>query len=202
MASQSHQTIARICRVADADERLVTAVVYEPYTLDTYGTFMFPKDIQQMAHRFMQLDLSQVIDTNHDGVANGSYPVESYIARAGDPDFAEGSWVLTVRVAEDLWPDVLAGRINGFSMEAWIAYEEYEVEVTVTRDHVGRTLVHKGDAADHDHLYFVQLNELGKVVRGFTSPGPDGHTHEIKHGTHTEWTDHNHRFSLPTGAVA
>lgn len=196
MSTTARQITARICRVADSDERLVTAVVYEPNTFDTYGEFMRPEDVKQIAHKFMQLDLANVIDTNHDNVPNGSYPVESYIAKKGDPDFAEGTWVMTIRIAEELWPAVLDGRINGVSFEAMVELVQYDVEVTVVRDHVGRTLVQKGDASDHSHLYFVQLNERGKIVRGWTSE-TNGHSHEIKHGTFTQDADgHNHRFMI------
>ena len=197
MSTEARKITARICRVSDVDERLVTAVVYEPNTFDTYGEFMFPKCVEQLAHKFMRLDLTEVIDTNHDNVPNGSYPVESYIAKKGDPEFAEGTWVLTVKASEEVWPDVLAGNINGFSFEAMVEIVAYEVEATTIRDHVGRTLSHKGAAEDHEHVYFCQVNEKGRVVTGRTSAAPDGHWHEIKHGTFTELdADHNHRFSL------
>lgn len=200
IVSQKRNITAKIVRVADTDERLVTAVVYTPNQFDTYGEFMLPEDVQKLAHRFMQLDLANSIDTNHDNVPNGSFPVESYIARKADPDFPEGSWVLTVKVAEDLWPSVLSGETNGFSFEAMVELKTYEVEATIQRDHVGRTLKHKGASEDHDHLFFVQVNERGKVVGGHTSEGPDGHVHSIKHGTFTEEADgHNHRYSLMAG---
>lgn len=189
---------AQIKRIASEDQRLVTAVVYAPNTFDTYGEFMLPEDVEKLAHRFMRLDLSAVIDTNHDNVPNGSYPVESYIARSGDQDYAEGTWVLTVKVAESLWPDVLSGRINGFSFEAMVEVVPYTVEATVQRDHVGKTMLDEAeDTVDHQHLFFVQVDEYGRVKSGKTSPGPDGHVHEVKHGTFTEMAGgHNHRFSL------
>lgn len=196
MSTTARQITARICRVADSDEQLVTAVVYEPNTFDTYGEFMLPEDVRQIAHKFMQLDLKNVIDTNHDNVPNGSYPVESYLTKEGDPDFAPGTWVLTVKVADDLWPAVLDGRINGFSFEAMVELVEYDVEVTTVRDHVGRTVRQKGDSEDHDHLFFAVLNERGKVIGGNTSE-TNGHSHVIKHGTFTEDADgHNHRFVI------
>ena len=196
MSEAARQTVARIRRV-DADRQIVYAGVYAPNDLDTYGEFMFAEDIEQMAHKFMQLDLNGVIDTNHDNVPNGSYPIESYICRkSDDPDFAEGEWVIAVKISDDKWPEVLDGTLNGFSFEAMVALVDYEVECSVVRDHVGETLAHKGDAEDHSHLYFCQLNEKGNVVRGTTSPGPDGHVHVIKHATMTEKAEgHSHRFN-------
>lgn len=193
--STKRQITARIVRVSNEDERLVTAVVYAPNQFDTYGEFMLPEDVEKLAHRTMRLDLANLIDTNHDNVPNGCFPVESYIAKKNDPEYPEGAWVMTVKVTEDLWPSVLSGETNGFSFEAMVELVSYDVEATIQRDHVGRTLVHKGD--DHDHVFFVQVNEKGKVVSGRTSPGPDGHTHVIRHGTFTEAAkDHSHRFSL------
>jgi hypothetical protein len=58
----------------DGEKQIVYGEVYAPYILDTYGEFMTPEDIEVMAHRFMQLDLSKVIDTQHDNQPNGSFP--------------------------------------------------------------------------------------------------------------------------------
>jgi hypothetical protein len=62
----------------DGEKQIVYGEVYAPYVLDTYGEFMTPEDIETMAHRFMQLDLTKVIDTQHDNQPNGSFPVESF----------------------------------------------------------------------------------------------------------------------------
>jgi hypothetical protein len=193
-------TTTHVCpiRRTNDDERLVYAEVYAPYTLDTYGEFMTPEDIKLMAHRFMQLDLSKVIDTNHDNVPNGSYPVESYIARADDPDFTEGAWVLGVHVPSDLvWASVKSGELNCYSFEAMVRPVEYAVTVATIRDHVGRTKSEKG--VDHTHLFFLQIDESGLIRRGITSPGPDGHVHEITGPSYTQRAgddDHAHRFDL------
>jgi hypothetical protein len=178
----------------DGEKRLVTGEVYAPFRLDTYGEYMLPDDIEVMAHRFMLLHLAQTIDTQHDNAPNGSYPVESYIARDGDPDYAPGTWVMTVKVPDDrVWSKVKAGEINGFSFEAMVVPVETEVEYLVMRDHVGSVEV----AEDHTHAYFVQMDSEGQVVGGYTSPGPDGHVHKIKRASLTEKTDnHTHRFFL------
>lgn len=190
------RTMTAMVRRTDVDRRIVYAEVYAPNTLDTYGEFMLPEHVEEMAHKFMSLDLANVIDTNHDNVPNGSYPIESYIARADDPDYAEGAWVLGVKIpTEEIWDAVIRGDLNGFSFEARVNLVEYDVEVSVIRDHIGETRTIKG--VDHEHLFLVQVNDKGLVVRGKTSPGPDGHVHMITHATMTQKTDnHSHRFDL------
>lgn len=190
--TQELKRIARIKRI-DEDRRLVYAEVYTPYTLDTYGEFMTKEDIETMAHRFMKLKLDEVIDTNHDNQPNGSYPVESFIARADDPDYTEGSWVLGVHVPDDMvWAKVKSGELNGFSFEAMVRAVDYVVSVKVVRDHVGETQ----EANGHTHLFFVHLNEKGLITGGTTSE-EDGHRHTISRASFTNEEDgHTHRYDL------
>jgi hypothetical protein len=198
--SDQTTTLKRMCQIkrTNDDERLVYAEVYAPYTLDTYGEFMLPEDIKKMAHRFMKLDLSKTIDINHDNIPTSCYPVESYIARADDPDFTEGAWVLGVHVPDDsIWAAIKRGELNCYSFEAMVRPVNYEVEVNTLREHVGRTKVEKH--VDHTHAFFVQVNEVGVIVRGRTSKGPDGHVHDITGPSYTQraGTDaHSHRFDL------
>lgn len=187
-----------VVRIKNIDEakRIVYGEVYAPFQLDSHGEFMLPEDIEAIAHRFMSLDLSSVIDTNHDNVPNGSYPVESFIARADDKDYTPGAWVLGVKVPDDVvWGKVLRGDLNGYSFQAMVKPQEMEVVYAVLRDHVGETEKEKDDG--HTHSYFVQLDEEGRVVGGWTSAGPDGHVHKIIHGTATsKEAGHAHRFFL------
>lgn len=198
LGAMSNEHRSKICRIKriDQDKQIVYAEVYAPYVLDTYGEFMVPEDIETMAHRFMRLKLDEVIDTNHDNVPNGSYPVESFLARDNDPDFTEGSWVLGVKIADDaVWQKVLRGELNGYSFEAMVNLVEYDMTVSVVRDHWGSTKTLRG--VDHEHIFFVQVDEKGRVVKGYTSEGPDGHVHVIRHGTVTEEAEgHSHRFDL------
>ncbi len=195
------EKVVRIGRV-DGDKRLIFGEVYAPNVLDTYAEFVTPEDLELMAHRFLgELEnLSTTIDTNHDNVPNGSFPVESYIARAGDPDFAEGAWVLGVKVPDDhIWSQIKRGELNGFSFEALVKPVDVEITMRQVRDLVGET----EEAADHDHVFFAQVNEQGRVVAGNTSinAGADGimHDHRIRRGTVTEMGGddrHVHRFFL------
>ena len=190
----------RLCpiRRIDADKQIVFAEVYAPYVLDTYGEFMLPDDIETMAHRFMGLDLSQVIDTNHDNVPNGSRPVESFIARADDPDFTEGAWVLGVYIPEvAVWSSVIKGDLNCYSFEAMVRPVNYITKVATVRDHVTATKAEKH--VDHEHMVFFQIDDRGLIRRGITSKAPDGHFHTINRASFTEksGTDgHSHRYDL------
>lgn len=184
---------AKISKV-DEEQRLVYAEVYSPYTLDTYSDMMLAEDIVEMAHSFLQkTELHKRIDTNHDYVSNGSYPVESFIARRGDPDFTEGSWVLGVKVVEDdVWEDVKSGKLSGFSMAGFAKMVPAVAEVWIDATSIGRTEVND----NHDHLFFVELDDNGRVVGGRTSMDKN-HTHEIKYGTATEMTyGHSHRYFI------
>lgn len=191
----------KICRIIkqDDDEHLVYAEVYAPNTLDTFGEFMLAEDIKKMAHAFMRLELDRVIDTNHNNEPNGSYPVESYIAGADDPDFTPGAWVLGVKVPDEhTWGLIKHGEINGFSFEAMVKPVEFRVRIKTIRDHVGVTR-EDDKGSDHTHMFFVQVNEKGIVERGMTSPGPDGHVHRISRASFTDRAGelgHNHRFDM------
>jgi len=176
----------------DQAKQLVTGMVYAPMVIDTTGEFMLPEDLELAAHRFLQIDLSKCVDTQHNNVLNGSYPVESYIAR-GNPEYPEGSWVVTIKVPDkDLWKQIVDGEINGFSYECYVTLVPHAVEYLVTRDHVGLTEETDG----HAHIFFAQVNEAGKIVYGKTEIVTE-HDHQIVCSSRTT-TDygHSHRFFI------
>lgn len=191
--SESKQHFVRVKRV-DSVKQIVYGEVYAPDVLDTYGDFMGVEDIEEMAHRFMQLSsMKSAIDTNHDEITNGSYPVESFIAREGDPEYTPGAWVLGVKIVdEDIWGMVTRGELNGYSFQALVQKLAVVVNIDMTPDAVGLT----GDADDHWHFFWLELDEDGRVLRGRTS-FDDGHSHEIRRGTATEKANgHAHRISI------
>ncbi len=100
-----------------AQKQIAYAEVYRPNSVDSQGDFMTAEGIEAMAHSFLKKGLVRGIDTQHNGVENGSVVVESFIARKGDPDFAEGAWVMGVHVPDKkLWDAIVKGQITGFSM--------------------------------------------------------------------------------------
>jgi hypothetical protein len=191
--AETEEHFVRIKKIND-EKQVVYGEVYAPDVLDTYGDFMSAEDIEKMAHRFMQLvTLRQSIDTNHNEESNGSYPIESFIARDGDPDYTPGSWVLGVKVEDkEVWASIKKGELNGYSFQALVRKVAVVVEVCMTPDIAGVTEL----AADHDHMFYVEFDTDGRVLRGRTSTD-NGHFHHISKGTATDEADgHAHRINL------
>lgn len=179
-------------------ERLVYAEVYAPNRPDSDGEFMDAAGIKKMAFEFMESKALDSVDSYHNKeIAPGCCVVESFIARKGDPDFIEGSWVVGMHVNnDDLWDKIEKGEINGFSMEAVVKKNPVEVEFSIPPVVTGRTL--KSDQLpedDHTHTFYVAYNDDGKFLGGRTDMVA-GHTHLIRRGSVTEKAeDHTHKFS-------
>lgn len=113
----------------EAERRLVYSVVYAPNSVDAHGDYMESEDVEKMAHDFLSTGATRNVDVQHDNKCDRDcYIVESFIARAGDPMFERGAWVVGIYVGDDeTWKAIKAGEITGLSLEAW-----------VTRDPVGQ----------------------------------------------------------------
>jgi hypothetical protein len=188
MLKQDYCLIKKI----DADKQIVYGEVYAPNIIDTHGEMMLAVDIEKMAHKFMQLSyIERAIDTQHNQISNGSYPIESFIARKGDPDYTEGAWVLGVKITDStIWQAVKEGKINGYSMQSMVRKLPAVVDLEITPSELGVT--EKADG--HTHMFFVRVDDDGKVSEGRTSADA-GHSHLIRSGTATELSDgHAHRF--------
>ena len=181
----------------DEDRQVVLGAVYIPDFVDSQGDWATADEIEKAAYEFMAKGDVRAIDTNHDMEDNGGVVVESFIARKGDPDFVEGSWVLGVKLTDDLWDDVKKGELNGFSMFGKAVRTPGAVEVEIPDDGVVKGDVQESD--DHTHRFIVKFDVAdGKFLGGETDQGPDGHTHVIKSGTVTEEAGvdgHSHRYS-------
>lgn len=182
-------------KIASEDKHLVYGEVYVPSIIDSDGDYMDAEDIEKAAHGFLR-DLNlQKIDLQHSNkLVPGATVVESFIARKGDPDFIEGSWVVGVHIPDaDTWSKIKKGEINGFSLEALVKGEETEIEVEVPPVISGKTTKSEDD---HDHDFYVTYDPEGNLVGGRTSE-VNGHYHLIKRGTITEEAaGHRHRFSF------
>ena len=193
MDAESRRMEIRFRSVAE-DKRIVTGLVFEPDVLDTYCEAMRAEDIELMAHRFMKLDLSKVIDVQHDNHPVDAHVIESFIVRHDNADYQIGSWVLSVKVEdESIWKMIKDGKINGFSFEAMIRPQKAEVTYEITRDCLGFT----EPAEDgHKHILYVQIGSDGNVIAGSTSE-VNGHTHAITKASTTGRSDgHSHRYFL------
>lgn len=175
------------------DKQLVFGEVYIPNQPDSHGEMMLPDDVEAMAHTFLkEVALSRSIDTGHDNWPNGSYPVESFIAR-NMPLYDDGAWVLGVKVTDaSLWKRIKKGELAGFSFEGRAKKQKAIVEIEFQPTQIGYTEPDSDDG--HVHSFIVKMNEMGKVVEGKTS-SVKGHTHSISRGTATDETKgHRHRY--------
>jgi hypothetical protein len=193
-SSSAASQLVKITRTNE-ERKVVYGMVYEPNVLDTWGEMMLAADIETMAHRFMRdVVLADSIDKGHNEKPTGCYPIESFIARAGDPDYPEGSWVLGVKITDDnTWAEIKRGDLNGFSFQCMVRKLPAIVEVEVPIFDVGQTEA----VDDHQHLFYVEYDNDGVAVRGRTST-VNGHSHEIFGSSATEVADgHSHRYFLP-----
>ena len=186
---------------ADAEKQIVYGVVYAPGEIDTDGETMLAPDIEQMAHLFMKRmaeTKGAVIDVGHDNVAVSAYPVETFIETEEGKDWPVGSWVMGVKIEDPaIWKAVKGGKLNGFSFEAMTKKLPMVVEVEMEPELLGKTAM----SEDHDHIYFLEFNEEGRVIGGTTSFDM-GHRHEIVAGTATKQAiapginSHAHRLPM------
>ena len=187
-------------KAAAAERQVVYGEVYTPGVIDSQGDVMNADEVCAMAWRFIANGHVAKIDVQHDNEESGAVVVESFIARADDPVFAPGAWVLGVHVpSARLWGAIKDGKINGFSLQALVHRKASEMEITVPDQIEGDT----ESAADHSHRFIVQFDEAGNFVGGRTSV-EGGHYHEITRGSATdaardsggvvEGDKHTHRF--------
>lgn len=182
----------------DDDKQIAYGEVYIPMIPDSQGDFMTAEEIEKMAHGFMLDGLLRGVDTEHDLEDNGSVVVESFIARKGDPDFVEGSWVAAVKVTDELWPLVKSGELGGFSMYG--KGERIPTYITIEVPDDGIVKGATDTAEDHIHEFFLKFDENGNFLGGETDV-VNGHAHKITKGTVTEDAGkgddkHRHRFSF------
>ena len=179
----------------DDELRIVWGEVYAPSVPDSQGDIMSASEIRKMAHEAIKRGGVKV-DVNHDGTATMSGIVESFIARKGDPDFIEGSWVVGMHVPDGrIWNMIKSGELNGFSFEGTGYRAKKTVDINVPEQITGSTT----EASGHTHTFVVKYDEAGRFVGGETNE-VNGHKHAIRAGTITEDAiGHSHRFSHVEG---
>lgn len=185
--------------IKSEEERLVYAEVYSPLHIDTDGEAMTAIEIQKMAHGFLASGKTAKIDVQHNCEESGCVAVESFIARANDPDgFIEGSWVLGVKVLPDtLWEKVKSGELNGFSMYGMTSNRVARCRITQAKRMVGETEDSIGGPLPaHFHTVDLEFWEDGRIKSGETGDKL-GHAHKVHKATATEKEfDHSHRMII------
>lgn len=193
----SHEKSVKI--FSEVGKHYVQGVVYQPLSVDSHGETFTVADVQKMAYDFVSKGMSKQIDLMHNGVLCGAEVVESFIARRGDPDYPENSWVMTVRLDEGpLWDAIKAGELNGFSLEAWVYKVAQTVLVDAVKIALGDTELNNDPLVieHHQHEFYVEFSDVGRVSYGVTNEVL-GHIHQIIATSVTEFSDeHNHRWSI------
>lgn len=182
----------------DGWERVVFAEVLVPNTPNVYGDYWTKEAIVEAAYLFMKTGFG--IDVDHDNfdVTGAVYVVETFIARKGDPDFIEGSWVVAMKIEDDqLWEKVLNNEINGYSYEAIVSFLSGTLRI---EDDGVRTGYTEPDLDDgHYHAFMVMVDIDNRPISGGTDE-VDGHSHRITGHTITdESVGHTHRYNLVSG---
>lgn len=179
-------------------ERVVMAEVLVPETPNVFNDYWTRENIRLAAYEFMKRGFG--IDIEHDNidVTGQAHVVESFIARANDPDFIEGSWVVGMYIADDaLWQSILDGEINGYSYEALVSF--LTATLQIVDDGVRQGVTEPDPFDGHTHIFMVMVDMSNRPIDGGTSE-TNGHSHTISSHTVTdEANGHVHRYNLVTG---
>ena len=179
-------------------EQIVFAEVLIPDQMDVFGDFHTRQSVKSFAYGFMKQGFG--IELTHNGIdrSEDMKVVESFLAREGDSEFIEGSWVIGLYISDpDIWQGVLDGTYNGFSYQALVS--ALYVDMVMPYD-VVRVGVTEPDLVDgHVHDYVVILDDEGRAIAGGTSE-TWGHMHKIRSHTFTEEADgHSHIYNFVQG---
>ena len=108
-------------------------------SLDSDGEAMAPEDVYLLARAFMLQERLDGHDVNHDRTTDAARLVEVFVndERVASPLYPAHAAVVTLRYHdEDVWAQVKAGELTGFSFEVSLHVELREVEVLVPADQV------------------------------------------------------------------
>ena len=181
----------------DKAKKQVWGRVYEPLVIDAHGDLMMADEIEKAAYSFLaSANLSVAVDENHNHIPTFSKVIESYVTKEDSNGVAAGTWIVGMQITKDgTWRKIERGEITGFSFEGSGYRRKAIIEATFQKYKLGRT----SKAADgHSHLVFVELDDKGRVIKGWTSTA-NNHKHDVLYNTVTELTTtHRHRIILTT----
>jgi len=181
-------------------EQVVFAEVLVPDVANVYGDYWSATAIRHAAYAFMMQGFG--IDVEHDNIditGGKAVVVESFIARANDPDgFIEGAWVVGMKITDaTLWADILSGEINGYSYEALVSF--FTAVLTVLDDGIRQGVTEPDTTDGHVHNFVVMVDVDNRPIEGGTS-FDHGHSHVITRHSITEAdSGHKHRYNLVQG---
>ncbi len=176
------------------------AEVLVPDFPNVFNDYWTRENIKHAAYTFLMTGFGIDVEHSQKDITGAVYVVESFIARAGDPDFIEGAWVVGMYIADDaLWAGVLSGEINGYSYEALVSFLSATFEVVDDGIRQGVTEPDPYDGHTHEFMVLVDITNRPVKNGGGTSE-TNGHAHTIT--THTvtdESAGHTHRYNLVLG---
>ena len=186
-----------IAKDEDGFERIVFAEVLIPDVPNTHGDYHTKASVRDFAYGFMLNGFGIDLNHNNNDVSSSVSVIESFIARKGDPDFQEGSWVVGLHVADDyIWEQILSGELNGYSYEATVYRKQAVMDVPVRAYASGVTEPDPFDG--HTHEFVVMLDDEERPIIGGTSE-TQGHSHTISTHTYTDKSfEHSHIFNYST----
>lgn len=122
----------------DEAQQIVYGVVYEPDVVDAHGDFMDAEEIEKAAHVFLKEFRN--IDKQHDFTSKVGEVIESYIAPAdfelGGQTVTKGTWMMAVKVVDDVWTGIQKGEYTGFSLAGYGNVEKAQepIEAPLTKE--------------------------------------------------------------------
>jgi hypothetical protein len=197
MIDQSEVLVRPVSVTPDGQyEQVVMAELLVPDVPNVYGDIYTREAIKEFVYAYAMQPHG--LDVEHDNVDVKNTQlvvVESFIARPGDPDFIEGSWVIGMKILDpDLWQKVLAGELNGYSFQAICQMEPVVIQNLRDRQVVGVTEPHWEDG--HVHDYLIVTDSFNRPIAGGTGV-TNGHSHTISTHTITDVADdHLHRYQV------
>lgn len=133
---------------AVSKKKIVYSVVLDPYVVDAHGDVISPAEVEQCAHewlensRFISFDheepttctvvesFIELYPTTQDHYdAHNGLPHNVTVRKFGDDTIKSGSWVIGVRLTDDLWEKVTNGEIQAFSIEGYADRKEVDQKV-------------------------------------------------------------------------
>ncbi|MET0465309.1 MAG: XkdF-like putative serine protease domain-containing protein [Chitinophagaceae bacterium] len=192
ITKKPNKRIVRFTKI-DAKKKKVWGVVYSPLAIDSHGDLMTSEEIEKAAHGFLPKDLTIAVDENHNHIPTWSKIIESYIVRAEGDVGDVGAWVVGMQITNDgVWNKILKGELTGYSFEGTGMRRKAEAITAYQRYRI----VNLAPAEDgHTHLAFLEYDEGGRVIRGWTNE-VNKHKHNILYNTITELSDsHRHRLT-------
>lgn len=120
----------------DEAQQIVYGVVYEPDVVDAHGDFMDAGEIEKAAHVFLKEFRN--IDKQHDFTSKVGEVIESYIAptdfELGGQTVTKGTWMMAVKVVDDVWQSIEKGEYTGFSLAGYGNVEKSEPSPSAEAD--------------------------------------------------------------------